>query len=59
MKKNRLALLPALFCLVMSVNTGIAQQLTPVFSAPVDTATHPSRYIANIRVSKFNKIVGM
>lgn len=59
MKKNRLVLFAALFSLVMSANTGMAQQLAPVFSAPVDTAFHSSRYVANIRVSKFNKIVGM
>lgn len=47
----------ALFCLVILPYTGFTQQSKPVFSAPVDTVTS-ARYVANIRVKQFNKIVG-
>lgn len=57
MKKTEIVLIAALFCLVILPHTGFTQQSKPVFSAPVDTVTS-SRYVANIRVRQFNKIVG-
>lgn len=59
MKKTGKAHLTALFFLVVACYGAIAQSSAPIFSAPTDTAQFSSsRYVANIRVSQFKKIIG-